>query len=175
MLLRSWGFGLQEEDTREDCYYEMQPLGGQSEGGPGGISLNSKKLWMQSQRSWWAGRAGWAGQQSPPSRPRTPSRVREWVGRKGSPHHPGRVGGRNRHGPPTIQGARVDQVARVPPPSRVHGWAGRPRSPIIRGRGGALNPVNREVIPSVLPSLSPAPGASPVPSVPCRVLCLRPA
>lgn len=28
MLLRFWGFGLQEEDTGEDCYYKMQPLEG---------------------------------------------------------------------------------------------------------------------------------------------------
>lgn len=142
---------------------------GGPEGGPGGISLHSKKLWMQSQRSRWAGRAGcptiWGEQGGRGDNPLPPAPAR----------HPGCMSGWGGRVPPTIQGARVDRTDRVLPPSRAHGWVGRPRSPIIQGRGGALNPVNWEVIPSVLPSLSPAHGASPVRSVPCRLLCHCPA
>lgn len=36
------------------------------------------------------------------------------MGRKGSPHHPGRTGGQNGQGPPTIQGAWVGGTTKVP-------------------------------------------------------------
>ena len=54
------------------------------------------------------------------------------------------------------------------------GWAGRAGSsppPPVQGWGCTLNPVNREMVPSLLPSLSLVHG--PVLYVPYRVLCHR--